>query len=214
MQHMPPPGQLGFAELLTDAETGNRQRRFDRATAHLPGDMAEAIRFHRRQIKEHHAAIQAGDLITASTISAEAHLMAVKVNKGDRGILASDDAPGYVLARRCAAVPGKVPLFGQDGRFTIEVAGIPILIELSGMFGLGGPLPGFAARAVERAQRFISETGYRSFLGNHISPVPLRMTTADFAERIVAAHIAGEMKGRLVPIRPIAIRPAIRDNAA
>ena len=134
--------------------------------------------------------------------------MAVKVNHGDRGILAHDDAPGYVLARRCAAAPGKVPLFGQDGRFTIEVAGIPILIELHGMFGLGGPLPGFEARAVDLTRPFISDTGYRSFLGYRCDPVR-GMTTADFAARVIAAHIAGELKGRLVAIRPIAARPRL-----
>lgn len=44
----------------------------------------------------------------------EAHDLARKLNDGDPGILAGDDAPGCVLARESAAVSGIVPLWGQS----------------------------------------------------------------------------------------------------
>ena len=39
--------QLGFGDLLADADTANEQRQLDRETAHLPGTMAEALPFYR-----------------------------------------------------------------------------------------------------------------------------------------------------------------------
>ena len=54
--------QLGFADLLTEAATTNEQRQLDRATAHLPGTMEEALPFYRRMIDKHHAAMQAADI--------------------------------------------------------------------------------------------------------------------------------------------------------
>jgi hypothetical protein len=190
---------LDFIGLLEQADAVNRQLRFDRATAHLPGDLAGAIRTHRQQIKAFHAAVQANGLAAAGKISAEAHLMAVKLNHGEPGILASKDAPGYVLSRRCAAAAGKVPLFGQQGCFRIEVSGVPVRIEMDGMFGLGGPVPGFSAHVVDVTRPFISETGYRSFLAFYFA-LPTGLTTATFAAHAISLHIAGELRGKLLPI--------------
>ena len=191
--------QLGFDGLLSEAETGNRRHRLDRESAHLPGELEAAIRHHRTQIRAFHAAVQAQDFASAEKIDAEAHLMAVRENHGEPGILAGRDSPGRILGRRCAAKAGAVPLFGQEGRFRIEVAGAAILIAMDGMFGLGGTIPGFAAHAVDFDRPFISETGYRSFLGCWIRPAP-GMSTADHAAAVIAAHIAGELKGKLRPI--------------
>lgn len=191
--------QFGFNGLLQQADTDNRRHRFERASGHLPSEMEAAIRYHRQQIKAFHAAFQALDLDTAEKIKAEAYLMARRVNHGDSGILASKDAPGYVIARRCAAAAGKVPMFGQDGRFTITVAGIEIRIAMDGMFGIGGSRAGFSAVAVDPFRPFISETGFRSFLSAQVHLTP-GITTAEFAEQAIATHIAGELKGKLRPI--------------
>jgi hypothetical protein len=85
--------QLGFTGLLTDADTANGQRRLDRATAHLPGTMEEALPFYRRMIERHHAAMLAAEIGEAMSIREEAHKLAAKLNGGMTGIIASDDAP-------------------------------------------------------------------------------------------------------------------------
>jgi hypothetical protein len=66
--------QLGFADLLTEAATTNEQRHMDRATAHLPGTMEEALPFYRRMIGKHHAAMQAAAIEQAMSIREEAQL--------------------------------------------------------------------------------------------------------------------------------------------
>ena len=84
--------QLGFDTLLQDAAADNAARAFDRETDHLPGTWVEALAFHRQQIDEHHAVMLASDIDAAMAIRQEAHLLAQKLNGGNPGILASDDA--------------------------------------------------------------------------------------------------------------------------
>ena len=192
--------QLGFDGLFQQAETANRRYRLERDSGHLPNELEAAIRLHRQQIRQHDAAMRVLDRAAAEAINKDAHLMAVRVNHGDPGILASRDSPGCIISTRCAARSGKVPLWGQAGRFTITVAGVPVLIAMDGMFGIcGGSVPGFSAHVVDQDQPFISETGYRSFLGCRVELVP-GMTPGDYAQQAVAGHVAGEMKGKLRPI--------------
>jgi hypothetical protein len=193
--------QPGFDGLLRQAEDANRLRRFERASGHLPSELEAAIRLHRQQIKQHDAAVRALDLAAAEAINKEAHLMAVRVNHGEAGILASKDSPGSILTTRCAARAGKVPLWGQAGRFTLMVAGVPVLVAMDGMFGLCGSISGFSTHVVDQDRPFVSPTGYRSFLCCRVELVA-GMTTGDFAQRAIADHVAGEMKGKLVPIDP------------
>ena len=191
--------QLGFADFLTQADTANRQYRFFKDTAHLPDSLKDALPRHRLQIKQHHAAMLAGDMDAAMAIREEAHQMALRVNGGQGGIIADDDAPGCVLARRCAAAKGKAPLWGQQGGFTVEVDGMKARIEMDGMFGIAStacPYPGFAARAVDMDKPFISETGYRSYVGIHADPVP-GMTPEDFVLAVIRRTISHDLKGRL-----------------
>ena len=132
--------QLGFADLLTEAATTNEQRQMDRATAHLPGTMEEALPFYRRMIENHHAAMQAADIDKAMSIREEAHQLAAKLNGGTCGIIAGPDAPGCILERESAAPPGSVPLWGQAGEFVVTVGAMRVRIELKGMFGSAAPL--------------------------------------------------------------------------
>jgi hypothetical protein len=197
-------GQLGFDGLLAAAAEDNRKHKAERETAHLPGTMEEAIPFYRLLIRQHHAAMLAADVDTAMRLRKEASLLALRLNGGEPGILADDDSPGIVLTRETAAVVDAVPLWGQEGDFTVEVNGMRVRIELDSMFGIGCGYcywPGFAAHAVDWHRPFISETGYRSFLGIHADPAP-GLTPDDFAEKIIAAHIRHELKGRLVAVEP------------
>ncbi|NLS03599.1 hypothetical protein HGP14_09535 [Rhizobium sp. P32RR-XVIII] len=58
-----------------------------------------------------------------------------------------------------AANDGEIPMFGQKGRFEIEVAGCRVDFSYSGLFGLCGG----DARVIDHEKPFFSETGYRSF---------------------------------------------------
>lgn len=196
--------QLGFDALLTTAAEDNRKRKTERETAHLPGTMAEAIPYYRLLIRQHHAAVLAADTEKVTQLRRESKQLALRLNNGDPGILARPDAPGYVLARESAAPSGTVPLWGQDGEFVITVGEMRVRIALDGLFGIAGSVqfwPGFAAHAVDEDRPFISETGYRSFLGIHAAPVP-DLTPDEFAAKVIAAHIERALKGRLRTIEP------------
>jgi len=184
------PQQLGFGfdEMLEEQRT-----------AHIPSTMEEAIPYYRKLIERHHEAMLAGDIPAAMKIREEAHDLAVKVNGGDVGICADADAPAYVLERATAAPAGTVPMWGQTGEFTIKVGATPVRIEQDGIFGTGAfyvPWPGFSANAVDYQKPFISETGYRSFIGCHVDPVP-GMTPDVFASRMIQGYVDKECKGKL-----------------
>lgn len=196
--------QLGFDALLTSAEEANITRQQERACAHLPGTMDMAVPFYRDLIERHHRAMLAGELETVMQLREEAHLLAVKLNGYEPGILADDDAPGYALDRATRAPDGAVPLWGQSGSFEIISDGMRVRIEMEGMFGTGASFMawmGFAAHAVDCNKPFLSHTGYRSFLGIDGDLEP-GFTPDGFALAIIAAHVRRELKGRLVAIKP------------
>lgn len=196
--------QLGFAGLLTEADTTNAQRQFAKATAHLPGTMAEALPFYRRMIERHHAAMVAANIDEAMSIREDAHQLAAKLNGGTCGIIAGPDAPGCILERETAAAAGSFPLWGQAGDFTVTVGAMRVRIEMHGMFGIGATsclFPGFYAHAVDRDRLFLSETGFRTFLGVSGDLAP-GLTPEDFARAVIAAYVEQELKGRLKAIEP------------
>jgi hypothetical protein len=198
------PQQLGFDSLLASAETANNARQEERACAHLPGNMDAGLPLFRDLIARHHRAMFAGDADTVRHLREEADQLALKLNGFDPGILADDDAAGCVLARATAAPPGTVPLWGQGGTFEITCDGMRVSIEMDGIFGIGASSMswlGFAAHAVEWDRPFLSETGYRSFLGVGGALQP-GFTPATFAAAIVAAHVQRELKGKLLLVKP------------
>lgn len=189
--------QFSFDALLAEASETNAKRAFDKKTAHLPDTTDEAVAYHTQQIDAHHAAMLDCDFDAALAIRTEAHLLAKKLNGGAADIVADDTAPGCVLANTCAADPGIVPLWGQDGQFEIDVRGVACAIMFDGMFGIGGchmPFLGFEAYAADPSAPFISHTGYRSFLGCAVPPEQ-GMTPDRFAERVIEAHIANHLRG-------------------
>lgn len=203
MTHLP-SGQLGFDALLQTADADNRSRVFERRTAHLPSTMQEGIAHYRLLIRQHHAAMLAAAVDEVMRLRKEARLLARRLNGGDTGILADDDAPGCVLARETAAAPGEVPLWGATGEFTVTSGEMRVRIELDGMFGIGtstGFWPGFSAHAVDPDRPFLSETGYRSFLGIYAAPVS-GLLPDEFALKVIETHVARDLKGRLLAIEP------------
>jgi hypothetical protein len=195
-------GQLGFDTLLLETDRINEKAAFERQFGHLPSTIKEALPYMRTLIERHHAKMIKGDSGGAIAIRREAHELALRLNNGEPGIIAGDDAPGCVLSRKTAARKDAIPLWGQEGCFTIEVGGTQIRIEMDGMFGIGATSMywlGFSAHAVETCQPFISGTGYRSFLGINAPLLP-SLTVDGFVREVVDAHIRKELKGKLVSI--------------
>ncbi|MCC6946413.1 MAG: hypothetical protein IT539_01465 [Bradyrhizobiaceae bacterium] len=195
--------QLGFEALLSDADAANSFRAQERECADLPGTMEEALPFYRALLERHHAAMLACDLDAAMVLREDAHRLARKLNNFEPGILASDNAPGRVLDRLTKAPEGTVPLWGQSGAFTIACDGMRVRIEMGGLFGIGAsfsPCIGFTAHAVDWAKPFLSETGYRSFLGASAGLLP-GWTPEESCRAVIAAYVRRELKGRLPFIR-------------
>jgi len=198
----PAPAQLGFDALLAEAETVNHQQEIARAAAHLPATMADALPCFRVLLDRHHAAMLAADIETALGLREEARDLALKLNGGRNGILAGEDAPGCVLARETAAATGAPPLWGQRGDFTIEIDGMKVRVAMDGIFGIGataGFWLGFEAFAVDWSRPFLSETGYRSFLGCGLELAP-DVTPERFAATVIRRYVAHALKGRLKTI--------------
>jgi hypothetical protein len=207
MKHISPhadPLQFGFDDLLIEAETVNRAAALEREFGYLPATMEEALPFYRRIIDRHHVATLAGDLDDVMRLRKEAHDLARKLNNGEPGILAGPDAPGCKLETLTAAESGAIPLWGQTGSFIVEVKSVRVRIEMDGMFGIGAchmPWMNFSAHAVDWGRPFISETGYRSFMGLNAA-LTSNLTTETFVVSVLEAHIARSLKGRMVALEP------------
>jgi hypothetical protein len=203
-RHMPQAAQLGFNSLLDEAEEANTMRALAKELAHLPGTMKEALPFYRALIERHHAAMLAGSEREAMELREEADRLATKLNNYEPGIMADDDAPGCVLERLTRAEHGTVPLWGQTGTFEISHGSMRVQIEMEGIFGVASnvfPWLGFAAHAIEWDKPFLSETGYRSFIGLR-GGLQSGMTPDSFAREIIALHVSRELKkGQLVAIK-------------
>lgn len=190
--------QLSFEALLSSAEDDNRLRELERKTAHLPAAMDEALPFFRELLARHHARMMAADVDAVMALREEAHKLALRLNRGEPGIIAGPGAPGRVLERKTAA-DGAIPLWGQRGSFIVEVCAVRVRIELEGVFGVGASFtywPGFSAHAVDRDAPFLSETGYRSFLGIHADPLA-GLTPDAFCTRAIEAYVTASLKGTL-----------------
>jgi len=188
------PEQLGF---------GFDKMFEQQETAHLPSRVDEGIAHYRAMLEKNHQAMLAGDVSTAMEIRKEANRLAHKLNNDEPGILAGPDASGCVLMRETAAPSGTVPMWGQKGDFTITAGNMPVHIIMDGMIGVTAGLsvwPGFSANVVEPDKPFLSETGFRSFLGANADMVP-GLTPDVFAREVIAAYIKGECKGKLRPVK-------------
>jgi hypothetical protein len=186
--------QLGF---------GFEQMAEEQRTAHIPSTYPEAIEYYRALLEKHHRAMLDNNEMKVNELRKDAHDLAVKLNDGKPGILANKSAPGCILEQRTAAPAGEVPMWGQLGEFTVSVRGTPIRIEQDGIFGVGGGVGlnlGFSAHAVDLNRPFISDTGYRSFLGFQADLQP-GMTPDIVAEEVIKSYIDRYCGGKLKNIQ-------------
>lgn len=198
------PHQNGFDALLADADDANRTRKQEREFAHLPDAWDAALPFLLDLIARHHEAMLAGDGENVMRLREDAHNLAFKLNGYEAGILADDDAAGCVLDRLTRAPDGTMPLWGQSGSFEITHGSMRVRVEIQGLFGICAsvtPWMGFSAHAVATDEPFLSETGYRSFLGAG-GDLQAGFTPERYAAQVIAEHVRRELKGRLVSIEP------------
>ncbi len=196
------PGQLAFDALFAQTETANEARIRDRRYGHLPATMEDALPFFRELLAQHHTAMVAGDTNAVAQLRKEAHNLATKLNNYEPGIIADEDAPGSILERLTRAEAGQIPLWGQSGTFEFKHKKMRVRIEMQGLFGIGATFMswlGFYAHAVDTTAPFISDTGYRSFLGVG-GTLQSGHTPDSFTKAIVSAYVSEQLRGRLLSI--------------
>jgi hypothetical protein len=171
--------------------------------AELPTDRDELLAAAVAAVVEIDAAIMRGDGAAAEAASDRYEAVIWKMNGGTHvGSMADHDAPGQVIERHCAAVPGDVPLWGQRGQFLVADGDMRALVEYEA--GYGGPLGAhFQFHVIDLDRPFISETGYRS----HFDTARGCMTVDEVARGILAAQLA-EKK------RPVMVEASYRDRLA
>ena len=171
--------------------------------AELPTDRDELLAAAVAAVVEIDAAIMRGDGAAAEAASDRYEAVIWKMNGGTHvGSMADHDAPGQVIERHCAAVPGDVPLWGQRGQFLVADGDMRALVEYEA--GYGWPLGAhFQFHVIDLDRPFISETGYRS----HFDTARGCMTVDEVARGILAAQRA-EKK------RPVMVEASYRDRLA
>jgi hypothetical protein len=193
--------QLGFDDLLSQTETDNEVHALKRQYPDLPTSWDTALPHYQNLLQRCDAAFLAADGDEINRIYGEAEALATIIQGKTSGLLALDGA-GTILAEKTRAPVGATPLWGQEGEFIIEAAGVTVRMETDGIFGISTRyvlLPGFAAHAVDFDKPFISETGFRSFIGYGARVEP-GVTIEAFAKALIEHHVAHALKGRLVAI--------------
>jgi len=200
--------QLSFDALLADTTETNRQRQRDNEYGHLPDTMEAAVPFLKDLIARHHQAMAGGNGKLVRSLREEAVKLATKLNSFEAGILADDDAPGCALDRLTRATEGQDPLWGQSGSFIVTYKEMQVRIEMDGLYGIAAAHMtwlGFGAHAIERNKPFLSDTGFRSFLGVG-GQLAEGYTPRTFVEAIIDGYVMKELKGKLCRIKPITCR--------
>ena len=149
-----------------------------------------------------------GDAEAVRSCRKLAHDLAFKLNGYEPGIIADDDSPGCLLDQRTRAAEGVVPLWGQTGSFEVVHNAMRVSIEMDGIFGIGASYMawlGFSAHAVEHDKPFLSDTGYRSFLGVG-GDLVAGYTPAAFVAGIISTYVQHDLRGRLKRIVPLRVR--------
>lgn len=141
--------------------------------ASLPNDDSELLNIGWKVLNEYHANVVATDvdgmLLASNKLRAiQEHSFGMDPDhnlsgpggppEGNGKHFCVYDAGEWLLDAH-AANDGDVPLFGQKGRFVIEIAGCRVDFRYSGLFGICGG----DAHVIDLDSPYFSETGYRSF---------------------------------------------------
>ncbi|WP_142849574.1 hypothetical protein [Telmatospirillum sp. J64-1] len=106
--------------------------------ATLPDTEGELMEAAKQALEAYHAAVMASDEAAASQQEERYEAAIFKLNGNSFfASFGERDAPGYRIADYCAAEDGAVPMWGQKGRFLIEVNGVRALCEYKGFSDVG-----------------------------------------------------------------------------
>jgi hypothetical protein len=169
----------------------NQDAKVMQLAATLPEVQPELLDVAKQAVAELDAAVRAGDDSAVALAKTRYDAVVWKLNGGTFfGCDGGPDAPAAAVGRHCAAVPGAVPLWGQNGEFLIEVEGIRAVVRVEGpRFSW---MNHFEFHAIDPDTPFISETGYRSHFAR-----PVGECTVDDAAALHLRAILAE-KGRVM----------------
>ena len=160
-----------------------------------------ALPYYIRLIRAHHKSTMEGDAQRICDLRDDAQQLACYLNGGTCMGICTPTGPATLLEEATAV--HRVPLWGQEGNFRVRMIGIPIAVKLEGLFGIGifeADYPGFEVRAVDANLPFVSETGYRSFIGAGRRRLQPGLTPQAYVLRCLEEYLEGPMKGRLLRI--------------
>jgi hypothetical protein len=160
--------KLHNAEKIRGQTSSARDIASAAAATNLPSDRQDLLFAARECVALYHDAVMSRADFAALVISERYDAIIWKLNGGTFfGCNAGVDSAGPVVSRFCAAAPGTIPLWGQQGEFVISANSVRCWVRYGGGFG---PMRGghFEFLAIDLDGPFISETGYRSHFFNTI----------------------------------------------
>ena len=181
VQH--PPKKAKPATDRIEQRSAARDAAAAAVAASLPADQAGLLDVAKECVQLYNDAVMNRADFAALIIGERHDAIVWKLNGGTYfGCHAGDESAGPVVSRHCQAVPGEVPLWGQQGEFMITVTDIRCWVKCGG--GLGSVLRSqFEFNVVDLDAPFISETGYRChFCGPVRGKTVVTAATEIFAE--------------------------------
>lgn len=160
----PKPKKTRAKKAQAPAAQPTRQQRAEKIAATLPDDEAGLMKAARAAVLAFHTAVMGGNDEALEGARDAYDAVIYKLNGNTSFASYGDDnAPGYRVERHCAAEAGAVPMWGQAGRFVVDMGAFSVDVEYRGLASIGSRMvETFVFRAVDLDKPFISETGYQS----------------------------------------------------
>ena len=152
--------------------------------AKVPDGEAAMLKAAKAAAEGYHDAIVANNPAKAREHHAIAQAIAWKMNGGTQvGMAAGPGSPAARVAAYCAATPGAVPAWGQNGEFVVTYEGMRVWVKVGDDAEIFADH--LALQVVDLDQPFLSDTGYRS----HFMNAPgWGQTVLEAATEIIAAY--------------------------
>jgi hypothetical protein len=163
----------------------DREARSARIAADLPDEEDRLIAIARESLEAFDQAIRSDDPEAEEAAHHRYQAVIWKLNGGEFfGCFGEAGAAGYRVTEGSAAVSGQAPLWGQKGEWLMDVAGMRVLVQSDG--GTGTMAHHYTFNAIDVAQPFLSETGYRSYFGKPIYGATVEQAVAIWIKKVVA----------------------------
>ncbi len=147
----------------------------------LPTDIDQLVaRYEQGLVDLHQLALDGDDAGAAKQIEA-LELMEERANGDTHFGMACDDSPAERLRLETSAPVGEIPTWGRRGVFKMMVDDVPYIVEQNEHGNL-------SVYAVDASKPFISETGFRSFMGD----IAFGCTVDQQAEAYIRESMASE----------------------